>query len=133
MFVSDNDEDSVPDAEDNCPSIPNADQEDEDGNSIGDACDDGNMSDLDSDGILNSMDNCPSIPNADQEDEDGDSIGDFCDIDPLIHHSDYRNKLLTTEIQATLAGEIERFNAAQTLENDGDVVKTDNRIWIFNQ
>ena len=36
---ADTDEDGVNDAEDNCPSVANPDQEDEDGNGIGDACD----------------------------------------------------------------------------------------------
>lgn len=47
---------------DNCPDVPNPDQEDADGDDIGDACD-----------------NCASVPNADQADVDGDGIGDACD------------------------------------------------------
>ena len=41
--------------------------------------------------------------------------------------------MLTTELEATLAGEVERFNAAQTIESITSTVKTDNRIWILNQ
>lgn len=41
--------------------------------------------------------------------------------------------MLTTELEATLAGEVQRFNAAQTIESQTSVVKTDNRIWISNQ
>ena len=36
----DSDGDGVPDAEDNCPNESNKDQEDEDGDDVGDACDD---------------------------------------------------------------------------------------------
>lgn len=36
----DTDQDGIPDAEDNCPATPNADQLDADGDSAGDACDD---------------------------------------------------------------------------------------------
>lgn len=38
MAIADTDGDGVPDEEDNCPSIPNADQTDSDGDGIGDAC-----------------------------------------------------------------------------------------------
>ena len=40
--------------------------------------------------------------------------------------------MLTTELEATLAGEVERFNAAQTIESITSTVKTDNRIWVLN-
>lgn len=61
----DTDGDGVPDATDNCPVTPNADQADSDGDGVGDACD-----------------NCPT-PNTDQADADFDGIGDVCDPTPL--------------------------------------------------
>ncbi len=71
---ADKDEDGVLDADDNCPSIFNPNQSDENLNLIGDHCED-----FDSDGILNATDNCPEHANAAQADTDGDKIGDRCD------------------------------------------------------
>src|SRR5881396_2689584 len=47
----DSDGDGVPDSQDNCPLIPNPDQQDTDGDGIGDACD-----------------NCPTTANHNQQD-----------------------------------------------------------------
>jgi hypothetical protein len=71
----DGDSDGVLDDSDNCPSTPNPDQADLDGDNIGDACD----SDVDGDSIENTSDNCPVVANSDQLDADGDLIGDACD------------------------------------------------------
>ncbi|MBN1270921.1 MAG: thrombospondin type 3 repeat-containing protein [Candidatus Aminicenantes bacterium] len=57
----DQDDDGIPDEEDNCPYVANADQTDSDLDGLGDACD-----------------NCAHISNADQQDSDGDGIGDAC-------------------------------------------------------
>lgn len=70
----DTDGDGIPDVHDNCQSVVNHDQEDKDGNSIGDACED-----FDHDGIMNSKDNCPLAYNPDQADADADGMGDLCD------------------------------------------------------
>jgi hypothetical protein len=74
--LSDSDKDSIPDVRDNCPGVPNFDQEDIDQNGRGDVCDD-----YDRDGIINSIDNCRDVLNYDQRDTDGDKIGDTCDSD----------------------------------------------------
>jgi cysteine-rich repeat protein len=104
----DTDGDGVPDYKDNCPTVPNPDQTDSDGDKKGDACDNaecGNgvieadeecddknktpgdgcendctlSKDTDGDGVYDSVDNCPSVQNPSQGDIDGDGIGDDCD------------------------------------------------------
>jgi len=59
----DGDGDGFPDAEDNCPEIPNVDQTNSDNDTHGDVCD-----------------NCPLVDNEDQLDGDDDGIGDACDL-----------------------------------------------------
>jgi hypothetical protein len=73
----DADGDEVPDASDNCPSVANTDQADNDGDGAGDACD----GDDDDDGVADTGDNCPFTANFDQADIDGDGQGDACDAD----------------------------------------------------
>lgn len=71
----DADGDGVADATDNCPTVANADQANNDGDALGDACD----PDDDNDTVADTADNCPTVSNADQADSDGDGIGNACD------------------------------------------------------
>jgi Thrombospondin type 3 repeat len=74
-FNFDRDDDSVPDADDNCPAVANSNQADNDSDDLGDACD----ADDDNDTVEDADDNCPLDPNPDQADSDGDGDGDVCD------------------------------------------------------
>lgn len=71
---TDTDGDTIPDVRDNCPLSENYDQADEDGDGIGNPCDD-----RDYDSVQNHVDNCVDKPNPDQRDMDTDGIGDACD------------------------------------------------------
>lgn len=72
---TDADDDGVADDVDNCPEIYNDDQQDADGDGIGDKCE----PDTDKDGIIDDKDNCRDVINPDQADADADGIGDLCD------------------------------------------------------
>jgi len=92
---ADSDGDGVPDDQDNCPDIANADQTNGDGDGAGDACDgcpddaakiDAGVcgcgvadDDSDGDGVEDCLDNCPDDINPDQADSDGNGIGDACE------------------------------------------------------
>lgn len=86
--TSDLDSDGVPGIADNCPTTPNAGQQNTDGDLFGDACDNcpdtpnDAQTDGDSDGVGTACDNCPSTPNAAQTDGDSDSVGNACDNCP---------------------------------------------------
>jgi hypothetical protein len=77
-------ENTCPD--DNCPAVYNPDQEDADGDAVGDSCD--TCTDTDGDGYGNPGypantcpdDNCPNVPNPDQLDSDEDGVGDACEF-----------------------------------------------------
>ena len=83
----DTDGDSVPDSRDNCPTVPNKDQADKDGDGIGNACE----ADKDGDRVIYDEDNCPTVPNADQADKDGDRIGNACDNAPDVPNPDQKD------------------------------------------
>ncbi len=71
---ADTDNDGVPDNTDNCPLIPDPNQDDHDNDGIGDTCDD----DIDGDTILNSQDQCIYTALGEIIDLSGCSINDIC-------------------------------------------------------
>jgi hypothetical protein len=79
VFIRDRDEDNdaIYDSSDNCPTVSNADQADNDGDGLGDVCD----PDDDNDTVNDTGDNCPTTANAAQTNTDGDGLGDACDPD----------------------------------------------------
>ncbi len=97
--IPDADGDGVPDSKDNCPAHPNQDQDDCDGDGIGDVCaiadgtstdcdDDGLIDecdpDIDDDDVLNGDDVCDFTPPTEYVEPDGSLLGDLdgdCDVD----------------------------------------------------
>ena len=77
--IKDTDGDGVTDGQDSCQFVKNPQQDDKDGDGIGDACDPFDDDDPDGDGVRGTNDNCPGIPNPGQEDDDGDGVGNACD------------------------------------------------------
>jgi len=88
MDQEDTDGDEIGDVCDNCPFDNNPGQEDlGDGDGVGDACDNcpndtnPNQEDTDEDSIGDACDNCPDDYNPSQENNDLDEMGDVCDSD----------------------------------------------------
>jgi len=80
FFGLDSDDDSISDEDDNCPMVSNIQQNDSDGDGVGNQCDnDPYGKDRDSDGFGDSLDNCPDTYNPDQSNVDNDYAGDACD------------------------------------------------------
>jgi hypothetical protein len=73
--VRDTDKDGVEDPVDNCETVPNTDQANNDSDALGDACD----ADDDNDAVGDDADNCRFASNTTQRDSDEDGSGDACD------------------------------------------------------
>lgn len=90
----DTDADGVPDSQDNCPDVSNADQSDQDFDGVGDRCDNclivknADQADRDGDRFGDVCDNCIAKANPEQDDGDGDRVGDVCDNCPELSNFD---------------------------------------------
>jgi len=119
VTLKDSDKDGIFDIQDNCPSVPNADQLDSEvevqcgpapsintppvcipvkvGDGVGDACDNcpdvinPDQKDTDKDGRGDACDNCPTVVNPDQKDTDNDGVGDACDTCPNVYNPDQKD------------------------------------------
>jgi hypothetical protein len=78
--AEDSDHDGADDVFDTCPGLADPDQNDADGNGVGDACN--QFEDVDGDDWANGLDDCPSAEDPDQSNRDADAYGDVCDFCP---------------------------------------------------
>ncbi len=127
----DSDGDGIPDNTDNCPTVANPEQANDDGDAEGEACDD-------NDGVDDGTDNCPTIANPDQKDTDGDGIGDACDTNGCQHVIySVKGKTLTLpvielpvidELKKQPTGEVELWQGALRLKH-----KTTDRFRLLSK
>ncbi len=113
--VPDSDDDGVLDIDDNCPSIPNTNQANNDGDLFGNVCD-----------------NCPNDANNDQADFDNDQQGDACDDDidgdgvlNAIDSNDFNNRICGIDSDADQCDDCNSGMEDETndgLDTDGDTI-----------
>src|SRR5262245_10961368 len=119
------DRDTIPNATDNCPVIPNLDQADADMNGVGDACQTlsgGFTVDPDGDGVPTfdpaktgpgipdpvgaALDNCPVIFNPGQEDNNLDHVGNACIIAAALDNCTYASNATQDDANGDGVGDL---------------------------
>ena len=109
---ADTDSDCVPNAEDNCPLVPNTDQLDTDADGAGDACD----ADDDNDGVPDGEDTCP-LKDATGFDADGNGCIDLIDDLYAVFDTLFTSGAIDATIYNSLNAKIDAAVAAHTREN----------------
>jgi hypothetical protein len=129
--ITDTDGDGVADAADNCPTVANAGQANNDGDAQGDACD----ADDDNDTVADAGDNCQFTANTDQANNDGDAQGDVCDADDdndtVADTTDNCHFTANTD-QANNDGDAQGDACDADDDNDGVADATDNCHFTSN-
>jgi hypothetical protein len=119
------DRDTIPNATDNCPVIPNLDQLDADMNGVGDACQTlsgGLTVDPDADGVPTfdpaqlglgvpdpvgaALDNCPVIFNPGQEDNNDDHVGNACIVAAALDNCTYASNATQMDANGDGVGDL---------------------------
>ncbi len=129
VITDDLDQDGWLNQEDNCPEVYNPEQEDSDGDGVGDAC-----TDTDEDGAFDLEDNCPLVYNPGQQDLDEDGAGDACDEDAdgdLVADASDNCPLVANPDQADTDGD-GLGDACEDLDGDGAPDPTDNCPDVYN-
>jgi hypothetical protein len=121
--------------DDNCPGVPNADQADTDGDSVGDACDNclqtpnTSQSDLDRDAAGDACDGCPGNPRSDAGDGDGDGVSGCTDNCPDVDNPSQSDG--DTDGHGDACDPCPASDA-DDLDHDGRCGDIDNCPWVSN-
>ena len=122
--ISDSDGDGVPDAQDNCPNVPNTNQADSDKDGVGNACD--NCWSIGNPDQLDSNTNCPASPYTSDP-----LCGDACEVATPPLYPDPWPKI--KQIQAEIAGLVSKITHLENWHQiwDGIIAEISNwhNLW----